>query len=293
MKIKCNYCECYLNDYDERCPNCGATNDNFKRTANEQPTTIEELKQWYVSHNLPPENVTRFYIGKNVQYAKAFGIYKDESGKCIVYKNKGTGERAVRYEGYDEAFAVNELYQKLKETVAIQKAGNAGNAGHAGNYGSRPGNYGGRPPVRKRPRRKSDVIGLFVFMSVVVMLILFAIILGPSQDNGYYYYDDTYYYYLDGDYYYYDDYDEAWYRYNRGTPWGDADYSEYYMNGYYYQYGVDDFTSTYYYEDWYDNQYTSDYDSGSSWDSDWDSDSSWDSSDSWDSDWGSDWDSDW
>mgnify|MGYP004510202489 CR=1 FL=1 len=41
------------------------------------PKTIEELKQWYNDMNLPSETTTRFFIGKNVTYKRAFGIYQD------------------------------------------------------------------------------------------------------------------------------------------------------------------------------------------------------------------------
>ena len=80
--------------------------------------TIEELKQWYVDHNLPDENITRFFIGKNYTEKRAFGIYKDEqTGNVVVYKNKDDGTRAIRYEGKDEAYGVNELYIRLKEEI--------------------------------------------------------------------------------------------------------------------------------------------------------------------------------
>ena len=32
-----------------------------------------------------------------------------------------SGERAIRYQGVDEAYAVNELYQRLKSEIADQK----------------------------------------------------------------------------------------------------------------------------------------------------------------------------
>lgn len=55
----------------------------------QRPKTIEELKQWYIDRNLPPESVTRFFIGSNYKGAKAFGIYKDDiTDKIVVYKNK-------------------------------------------------------------------------------------------------------------------------------------------------------------------------------------------------------------
>lgn len=50
---------------------------------------------------------------------KAFGIYKDSDGNFVVYKNKGDGTRAERYRGKDEAYAVNEIYQKLRSEIQI------------------------------------------------------------------------------------------------------------------------------------------------------------------------------
>ena len=122
MKIKCEYCGNYISDTDEKCPNCMAPNEHLKRVGNEVPTTIEELQIWYKEHNLPPEETTRFFIGKDIKEPRAFGVYKEEStGNFVVYKNKSTGDRAIRYEGKDEAYAVNELYLKLKEEIQNQK----------------------------------------------------------------------------------------------------------------------------------------------------------------------------
>ena len=127
MNIKCNYCGGMFDETLQKCPTCGASNSNVKRSTVDQPTTIEELKDWYKSKGLPPYETTRFFIGQNYKGARAFGIYKDEhSGKFVVYKNKDTGDRAVRYEGTDEAYAVNELFMRLKQEILEQKARNAG-----------------------------------------------------------------------------------------------------------------------------------------------------------------------
>ena len=88
------------------------------------PKTIEELQAWYEARNLPPSDVTRFFIGVNYKGPKAFGIYK-EGNDFIVYKNKADGQRAVRYKGSDEAYAVNELYLRLKEEILNQKKSTA------------------------------------------------------------------------------------------------------------------------------------------------------------------------
>lgn len=42
--------------------------------------------------------------------------------RCGKQKSKKNGLRAVRYEGNDEAYAVNELYLKIKERVEVQKS---------------------------------------------------------------------------------------------------------------------------------------------------------------------------
>ena len=119
-KVKCEYCGNYINDLDPICPVCGARNKDHKRTADGTPKTIEELKSWYIARNLPPEETTRFFIGKNIKEPKAFGIY-EENGIFVVYKNKANGQRAIRYQGTDEAYAVNELYLRLKEEILNQK----------------------------------------------------------------------------------------------------------------------------------------------------------------------------
>ena len=139
MEIKCEYCGSIIKETDEKCPYCGATNQAVKRTADHTPKTIEELQQWYQARNLPPYEVTRFFIGINYTQPKAFGIYR-EGQNVIVYKNKANGERAIRYQGTDEAYAVNELYLKLKEEILNQKEHN-----RAGNVRSSYGNN--RKPV--------------------------------------------------------------------------------------------------------------------------------------------------
>ena len=188
MKIKCEYCGNFISDTDEKCPNCMAVNNHLKRVGNEVPTTIEELKIWYHERNLPPENITRFFIGKNVHEARAFGIYLDEStGNYVVYKNKDTGERAIRYEGKDENYAVNELYMKLKEEIQHQKGLNAS----AKNY-----NY---------PKQQSNKLGskilktilIIYLMSFIIPVMLLSIISNLTLVKGYYYYNKQPYYLYD------------------------------------------------------------------------------------------------
>lgn len=261
MKLTCDFCGGYLTELDETCPHCGATNAQYKRQSNETPRTIEELKQWYVAHNLPPQEVTRFFIGEDYKQPKAFGIYQDGE-RFIVYKNKEDGSRAIRYDGADEAYAVNELYLKLKERIAQQKS-----------------------RQNKTKTTKKAFLGMFgVYFIILLVIILFACCLDWTKPTrGYYKYDGNQYYYLDNNWYFYDnDYDD-W-----SSTTVDEELSEHYDNyyesqDYYSEYGTSDFSDTSYYSTWESSQ---------SSDSSWDSDSSWSSSDSWDSG-GGDWSSDW
>ena len=108
MKVKCSFCGQYFDDSAEKCPNCGAPNDHIHRTSDAVPKTIDELKAYCEQNGLTPER-TRFFVGVDYKQPKAFGIYKDDTGEFVVYKNKANGERAVRYRGVDEAYAVYEL----------------------------------------------------------------------------------------------------------------------------------------------------------------------------------------
>ena len=121
MKLKCNYCGSFIKDTDEKCPNCGAVNEHLMRSADGIPKTIEELKAFCQKHNLPLKQM-RFFIGENFTEPKAFGIYKDDEGNFIVYKNKADGSRTVRYQGTDEAYAVNEIYQNAQSAKDSQQA---------------------------------------------------------------------------------------------------------------------------------------------------------------------------
>ncbi len=123
MEVKCKYCGSLIDDKLEVCPNCGAVNESMKRMVDGTPKTIAELADWYKARNLPPYEKTRFFIGIDYKLPKAFGIY-EENGEFIVYKNKADGSRAIRYRGKDEAYAVNEIYLKLKSEILNQKSNN-------------------------------------------------------------------------------------------------------------------------------------------------------------------------
>lgn len=306
MKIQCKYCGSYIDDTDAECENCGAVNENIKRMATGVPATIEELKKFCVEHNLPLAKM-RFYIGENYRLPKAFGIYKDEAtGDFIVYKNKADGQRAIRYQGKDEAYAVNEIYQKLKSEILNQKKQQAANnkntnqtRQYTGYTGSTNRNYSGN---RRRKKSKSTlntlikIIVLVVFSTTALRILASAIFIwgvGSGPSTGYYQYQDDYYYYYHNDWYRYDDTTSSWLETTIDSVMEDN------LDDYYDSYGYDESKGV---EDFQDSEYytppssssssDSDWDSGSSWDSDWDSDYDWDSGSDWDSGF-SDWDSDW
>ena len=222
MKVKCEYCGSYISDTEEKCPNCGAVNEHLQRKAIGTPTTIAELKQWYKEHNLPIQDITRFFIGVDYKEPKAFGIYQDKStGNFIVYKNKSDGTRNIRYEGKDEAYAVNEIYIKLKEEIIKQKRNNLNKNTVVRNYVENV-NYN-----NKRPYKHNLSGCLIPFIIFIFILIFVAMIVSSFTPNrGYYYYGNSYYYYQNGTWYEYDDYD-GWYR--SSAPDGLKDnYSDYY-----------------------------------------------------------------
>lgn len=268
MKKVCDYCGGYISETDEVCPNCGAVNEQYKRVGEGVPQTIEELKAWYTAHNLPPEEVTRFFIGKDYKEPKAFGIYQDGE-RFIVYKNKADGSRAIRYEGGDEAYAVNELYLKLKEEIARQKAQNQAKSS-------------GNTRKKKKDWLVDKLLSGLVTLGIIMMITAAICVIAYIFDNdGYYYYNNAYYYNLDNTWYLYDTSTSDWesVEVDRELDKNAKDYYE--SSSYSEEYGVSDFEDTTYYSDWKASQ-----------DDDWDSDSNWDSGDDWDSGSG-DWDSDW
>lgn len=281
MQIKCEYCGAFIEETDETCCHCGAVNSNFKRSTDGTPKTIDELKAWYSERNLPPKEVTRFFIGEDYKDPKAFGIY-EENGEFIVYKNKADGTRAVRYKGKDEAYAVNEIYLKLKSEILNQKAHNINDKKNNGND--------------QQSSKVSDFISTAIgsllglaFLGGIVFT-LFTFIIGAVESIKDIPYAGNYYKYNNSVYYCESYVDDDWYLYDSSVQ----DYipssipSEMYDDIQSYKFSSN--------EEWYDGvekfentsmgQYVESLKDSS------DSEYSWDSSDSWDSD-SSDWDSDW
>ena len=314
-KVKCEYCDNFMLDTEETCPHCGAVNANHQRIVSDNPKTIQELKDWYKARNLPPEETTRFFIGKDIREPKAFGIYEKNNGYFVVYKNKGDGTRAIRYEGTDEAYAVNELFLRLKEEILNQKTRNTNNGNRHSNTSSNT-NYHNTKSKNIRIPNLMTLYMVFVIVSSLLNSCHIAIHIGDSS-NGYYNYNGITYYRLNDTYkkygyadssgwYIYDSIADDWSYYCDIDDMNDMNkdfadnYEDYFIGSdentisdSYYWNGTK-FENTTWYDTYEDNQAAYeeykesrfDNDSYSDSDYDWDSGSSWDSG-------GSDWDSDW
>ncbi len=279
MKANCEYCGSEIDNTLEECPHCGAKNPNFQRTVTGTPKTIDELKAFCDSKGLKLDTM-HIHLGEDFKEPKAFGIYKNEkNGHFVVYKNKANGQRAIRYDGTDEAYAVNELYLKIKDLLNEAREATAGKP--------RPTSTTTRPGTLKR--------GSLAYVLCWIALILIAgwvIILGIigafrsvfGNKNGYYEYRGDRYYRHGSYWYTYDENDEEWEVARNIDEYVDKD--DYLGSDYDRDYDVEEFPT---------EDYSSDWES----DSDWDDDDDYDWNDSYDDyDWGGDsggvdWDSDW
>ena len=313
MKITCPYCGNLFESSNAQCPHCLAPNDQSPETTDGSPSTIDELRRWYSNRHLPPYEVTRFFIGENVSEPRAFGIYR-EGDRVIVYKNKDNDQRAIRYNGTDEGYAVSEFLNKLKDELLHQKQQSFAVKDDL--------------PTTTLPQSQSVPFTqqnaaptvnrrgcLTKILIVLAVLLLLSLIFGrgsSSPAQGYYDYNGSNYYYAEED--------DNWYSYQNGqwsyvpnVPSGlfnnsGSYYSGSTYNSNYYFDDFDDYNGGFFSEN-YDPDYS--FSQGSQWDSSssssqWDSSSSssswssndddddwdWGGSDSWDSGY-TDWDSDW
>lgn len=268
---KCEYCGSTITSNDQKCPNCGATNPVYVEDTPRvilAPHTIEELQEYCAERGMPLLRM-RFFIGEDFREPKAFGIYREPDGKVIVYKNKDNGQRAIRYEGYDEAKGVNELYLKLLSECH--------------NRGIYPDTPDGKPPkdVPIRVTPKSGKSGCLGFVIIALIIIVAVLISDFKHPTGYYNYKGTPYYHIGNDWYYYSDSYDDWYS-SYDTEVNDI---------------LHDGERTYYVDDWqeewgdtgYDFKMSDAYSDYQEAHSSSSSDSSYDSWDSGSTDWGSDW----
>lgn len=162
MRIKCEFCDSFIDDTEEKCPYCGAVNKKLARSGSGIPKTIAELQDFAKAHNLPLQEM-HYYLGEDYKGPKAIGIYRDkDTGNFVVYKNKSDGSRAVRYEGKDEAYAVNEIYQKMHTDVMNQKARNISQ--------SAPSSYSSNKPSGPNFPFKKSLFCLLIGFFILFML---------------------------------------------------------------------------------------------------------------------------
>ena len=264
---QCEYCGSTVLSSDRYCPGCGAPNGGYIADTERQiflPKTIDELKEYCAERGMPLLKM-RFFIGEDYRKPKAFGIYRDGS-EFIVYKNKANGQRAIRYQGPDESFAVSELFAKLLEEChnrGIYPDGKPEDSG-AG--------------TTRRVRKRSGLLAPLIFIAVCVLLtgIIGAVSVHQHRNDGYYGTGDgTVYYHYGNSWYYTTDLNDSGYWYEA------EDFPE---NGYEgYALG----------EDWSSDWGISDFKESSTWaeinESHSSSSADYDSWDSSDTDWDSDW----
>ena len=176
MQVKCENCDSFINDTDASCSQCGAANPHMTFPDNSIPRTIGELRAYAAENGVDPEEI-RFFIGEDSREPGAFGIF-EEGGVFTVYKNKADGKRSVRYQGEDEAYAVNMLLQKMHSAIIDRNARRAV-APHIA-------------PHPKKTSRLFYVILLAVMLAIVVMI---AFVRDTNHQRGYYIYGDNIYYY--------------------------------------------------------------------------------------------------
>ena len=167
----------------------------------------------------------------------------------MVYKNKADGSRAVRYNGPDEGYAANEIWQKINSEIELRRG-------------------------KAAPTKPKNPWPMRILIAIVVVLFGFLVYrVAKEPRRGYYIVDDIIYYAQGFDWYYYDDGD--WYDYD--APSGDEWYEDaYYGANYPFVEADDAFENSDYYRE----------STSSSNDSDSDIFDSWDS---FDTDWSSDW----
>ena len=110
-------------------------------------------------------------------------------------KNKSDATRAVRYRGKDEAYAVNEIYQKLRSEVQNQRS----RAPAKRNTG----------PDKSRGQKKKQDPRKRIFLTILIIFVVICIATylneGNNAKRGYYRYGSDYYYYQNDSWYLYDD----------------------------------------------------------------------------------------
>ena len=191
------------------------------RPGGDRPKTVAELQEYCFLRGMPLEKM-RFFIDTDFREPKAFGLYR-AGEQFVVYMNRADGSRLIRYHGPNEAYAVNQLYQKLlsechKRNIYPENFGMPGGMRRLGLSGS--GMYTGKPVYRSRTTgmREIPVIIKVILVFVAVIMLFLAVMsaginaAGRSSGSGRGSYRSSPSYYDSRD----------WYRDSRNDRWNDS-----------------------------------------------------------------------
>lgn len=151
--------------------------------ADNVPKTIGELKAYARENGIPLEKI-HVHLDENYYGAKAYGIYRD-GDEVIVYKNKANGSRAIHYQGTDEAYAVSELYLKMREMVmAGMSLGTLGNSLSSGSSLISESSDYQYYVEHNSERMNKGTKGFRKALVVVIMIIVLAVIAHASSNSN-------------------------------------------------------------------------------------------------------------
>ncbi len=261
---KCRFCGTTLSSDERSCPHCGAPNELFVVNTPRNvflPKTIDELKEYCAERGMPLLRM-RFFIGQDYRQPKAFGIYQDGS-RFVVYKNKANGERAIRYDGPDEEYAVRELLLKLLDECHNRNIYPDG----------KPDDTMAVKPKTKT-KRNSVLLPVVIFLTCVLLSMIIA---GLTKQNhksdGYYRFSEDALYYRYGSKWFYNNTSDSNWTETEDVP-ADAVDQYYVGESFETDWGKSDFKQS---EAWAkikekNTSSSSDYERWDSEDTDWDSD---------------------
>lgn len=141
------------------CPYCGTPNWEIDPNV---PETIHDLRNYCKKRRIHLHR-NHFHLMEDYKEPKAYGLYRDEGGQYIVYKNHASGEREISYSGDSEREAVQHLYGSLCRALR-------GTEGR----GSHKSSQKGFERVKKSERRRVALkfITLIVLVAAAAALLL-------------------------------------------------------------------------------------------------------------------------
>ena len=240
-------------DATEFCPLCGAPVAPEEKSEPEAspaqpetaPRTVEELLALCASFEADPA-AYHFYIGEDEKDAVGYGLFVDEFGDYVFYHNHRNQQRSIRYKGRDEAYAVGELYRRMKEArVFYRPVSRQEEGGERRHHHSHSG-QSGRQRRKARRIRLAVAIGAAVVVCCVAAVVLRWRALQPK--DGYYHCQGRYYYLQQHQWYAYDSVMDNWEK-TDANPTIVANHQAYYRSIYYWEGSpVSDFRDSGYYD---------------------------------------------